>query len=62
MSGYGGTGNGVGTYSIEGVETDKPRIAVTASYTGRFPPGSAMGSGPLFIDLIPLETSECDQK
>jgi len=62
MSGYGGTGKGGGTYTIEGVETDKPRIAVTGSYIGRFAKGSAKGNGPLYIDLIPLETSECDQK
>lgn len=61
MAGYGGTGEGSGTYTIAGIETDNPKMTVTASYIGRFPPGSAMGSGPLQIDLAPLETSECDQ-
>ncbi len=60
MSGYGGTGEGSGTYTIAGIETDNPKMTVTATYIGRFPPGSAMGSGPLHIDLAPLETRECD--
>ncbi|MFO1464064.1 MAG: hypothetical protein U1F66_09810 [bacterium] len=62
MSGYGGTGAGSGSYTIQGIETENPKMTVIASYTGRFPPGSAMGSGPLQIDLVPLETSECDQQ
>ncbi|MDL1870902.1 hypothetical protein FBR05_01700 [Deltaproteobacteria bacterium PRO3] len=55
------TGAGGGTYNIEGVDTDKPRIAITASVVGHSPVGSRTGSGTVYIDLTPLETSECDQ-
>jgi hypothetical protein len=62
MVGYGGTGEGGGTYTIQGLGTEKPRIEINGSYTGRFPQGSAVGSGPRLIDLVPLEANECDQK
>ncbi len=57
--GYGITGNGSGTYTVEGLETDQPKITVTGSYIGRHPVGSAIGTGPLTIDLVPLEGEEC---
>lgn len=58
-SGMGVTGKGGGTYAIEGIDSDKPRIAVTGSVTGTIPLGSRTGSGTIYIDLIPLDTSEC---
>lgn len=60
VSGHGITGTGSGTYAVEGVETEQAKIAVTATYTGIHQIGSAMGSGPLTIDLAPLEGSECE--
>jgi hypothetical protein len=53
------TGNG--TYVVEGLETDKPRIVVTqAKSTLTGPPRSATGTGPAHIDLTPLDSNECD--
>jgi len=59
VSGHGVTGAGSGTYRVEGIETDQPRIAVTASYTGWVPQASASTSGTFNIDLSPLEGGEC---
>jgi len=63
VSGHGITGNGSGSYTVEGVETEQPKMTVTASYTGTYPGvGSAIGVGPLSMELLPLESSECDQQ
>lgn len=63
-SGYLVTAKGGGTYTIEGRETDSPKIVMkTESNVGHAPPGSA--SGPLgtgkFVDLVPLDTKECTE-
>lgn len=52
-----------GSYTIEGADTDKPRIVVQGSgYTdtphGRVPDARASTGS---IDLIPLDTNECDK-
>lgn len=52
------TAEGGGSYTIEGIDSDKPRIAVNASVAGHSPVGSKTGSGTIYIDLIPL-TDEC---
>jgi len=52
------TADGGGTYTIEGLETGKPRIAVNASVTGHSPVGSKTGVGTVYIDLTPIE-GEC---
>lgn len=47
--------DGSGTYKIEGADTDKPRIAITASSTGTTPKFSRSGGGTFYIDLVPIE-------
>ncbi|MFO1518641.1 MAG: hypothetical protein U1F57_03090 [bacterium] len=54
------TAEGGGSYQIEGIDTDKPRIATMGSATGHSPVGSRTGSGKIYIDLTPLsDSSEC---
>lgn len=60
VSGHGISGGGSGTYTVEGLESESPKIQVTATYTGIHQIGSAMGSGPLTIDLTPLEGDGCE--
>ena len=55
------TSAGGGTYTIEGAETDKPRIAMAASALGTSPVGSRTGRGTMYIDLVPLDTDECSK-
>ena len=50
---------GGGTYTIEGADTDTPRIVLTQSTVGHSPVGSRTGSGTIYINLVPLEGSEC---
>jgi hypothetical protein len=50
---------GSGSYKIEGADTDKPRIAMTLGSVGHTPVGSRSGGGTVYIDLVPLETGEC---
>lgn len=50
---------GSGTYTIQGADTDKPRILVEGSGSARAPEGGASNSGIGHIDLVPLETGEC---
>ena len=45
---------GGGTYTIEGANTDRPRIAMTANVVGHSPVSSVTGSGTVYIDLVPL--------
>lgn len=50
---------GSGTYTVEGIDTDRPRIALTGTFAGSYPgAGTAQGGGPRYIDLIPTETTE----
>lgn len=51
---------GSGSYIIEGWRTDKPRIAMTMGSVGHTPLGSRYGGGTVYIDLVPLETDECN--
>jgi len=51
---------GGGTYQIEGLDSDKPRIAVTGSAVGHAPMATREGSGKFYIDLTPLaDAGEC---
>ncbi|MFO1464299.1 MAG: hypothetical protein U1F66_11030 [bacterium] len=52
---------GGGSYQIEGADTEKPRILTSGSAVGHSPVGSREGGGKFYIDLEPLETSECGQ-
>lgn len=49
-----------GSYTIEGADTDKPRIVLLVGGIGTVPAGSVSGSGTTYIDLTPLETNECN--
>jgi hypothetical protein len=56
------TFEGSGSYTIEGADTDKPRILLQGSGSGTIPPGRVQGSGGTgHIDLVPLETDECNK-
>ena len=54
---------GGGTYTIEGADTDKPRIVLTGSSSGTGEAyghrASGTGSGTTYIDLTPLSSNEC---
>lgn len=62
MGGHMVHGEGDGTYAIEGLDSDKPRIAMSGTATGHSPVGSLTRSGQTYIDLIPLTTNECGGK
>lgn len=51
---------GGGTYTVEGLDTDKPHIVCKVSSTARIPTASSSGSGIGNIVLIPLDTDECN--
>ena len=51
---------GGGFYTIEGVDTDNPRIAMTLQSSGQTPIGSRSGGGTVYIKLVPLDTDECN--
>jgi hypothetical protein len=50
---------GGGTYTIEGADTENPKIAVTGSVVGRTQGFSRSTGGTFYIDLTPLKTNEC---
>jgi hypothetical protein len=50
---------GAGTYTIEGADTDKPRILAETKSTLSGMGRSSSGGGPAHIDLTPLDTDEC---
>ena len=50
---------GTGTYTVEGIDTETPRLVLKTSSTARAPGASSSGSGPATINLAPLETGEC---
>lgn len=62
MGGHMVHGEGGGNYVIEGLDGDKPRIAMTGTATGHSPVGSITRSGASYIDLIPLNANECGGK
>ena len=53
---------GSGTYKVENPDSDNPRLAITMSSIGHTPIGSRSGGGTFFIDLVRLETGECDMQ
>ena len=53
---------GEGTYTIEGADTDKPRIIAQTRSTLTAMGHQSSGGGPAHIDLTPLETNECDRQ
>jgi len=50
---------GEGTYTIEGADTNKPRILAQTKSTLSGMSHSSSGGGPAHIDLTPLDTDEC---
>jgi hypothetical protein len=55
---------GTGTYAIENIESDKPRIKLTGAVTGTLlipPYASSSASGTHFFDLTRLDTDECGE-
>lgn len=54
--------SGSGTYTIEGADTEKPHILMTMGSTGVTPVGTRSGGGTVRIDLVRLESGECDGK
>lgn len=61
-SGMSVVAEGGGTYTIEGANTDRPRIALVANTTGYTAVGARSGGGTVYIDLVPLGTCECREK
>lgn len=59
-AGLGVIATGGGTYTIEGADTDKPRIAMTMTVAGHTQLGTRTSSGTVYVDLVPLETADCD--
>ena len=53
------TGKGNGSYTVEGVDTDNPRIQLQVSSSASFPFGAASGGGDTTIHLTPLTTGDC---
>jgi hypothetical protein len=53
---------GSGTYTVEGADTDKPRILAQTKSTLTGMGHSSSGGGPAHIDLTPLDTDECSKK
>ena len=58
-SGSGVTASGSGTYRVEGVDTDSPRIIADTKSTASIPVKTTSGGGTATITLVPLETDEC---
>ena len=54
------TMTGTGTYTIEGADTDRPRILAQTQSTLSGMGRSSSGGGPAHIDLVPLDTDECN--
>jgi hypothetical protein len=55
---------GGGTYTIENLDSDKPRIKVVGDSTVTVPghPPIRGGSGTFYLDLVPTDTNECGGK
>lgn len=54
------TMSGTGNYTVEGADTDKPRIIAQTNTTLTIAGQSRSGSGPAHIDLTPLDDGSCD--
>lgn len=54
--------SGSGKYTVEGLDTEKPRIIAEPKSTLTGPPRSASGTGTAHIDLLPLDTDECGEQ
>jgi hypothetical protein len=54
------TMTGSGTYTIEGAGTDRPRIRAQTESTLSGMGRRSSGGGPAHIDLVPLDTDECN--
>jgi hypothetical protein len=55
------TASGSGNYTVEGAETDSPRLSLRGDSTGTIPVGSVTEGGAVVIELVPLDTGECQQ-
>lgn len=53
------TAEGGGTYTIEGFDTGKLRIAVSGAVVGHSPVGTKTGVGTVYIDLTPISGDQC---
>jgi hypothetical protein len=53
---------GSGTYTIEGIDTDTPKIVAQTKSTLSAMGRTSSGGGPAHIDLTPLDGNECDGK
>lgn len=54
------TATGTGSYSVSGIETDKPRILMHTDSTASIPQKTTSGGGDTTIDLTPRTTGECE--
>jgi hypothetical protein len=52
---------GSGTYTVEGLDTDKPQIVCKVDSTASVAMASSSGSGIAHIQLVPLDTDECKE-
>jgi len=59
-SGSGITSGGGGPYTIEGADTDTPRILWKSQSTASIPAVTTSGGGTATINLVPLDTDECN--
>jgi len=61
LAGYGHlvTAEGGEPYSVEGLDTDHPRIKVTGQATGHSPVGSITKGSTVIYELVPLDRDEC---
>ena len=51
---------GSGSYTVEGADSDTPRIVWQSKSTATIPVIQLSGSGPMTFNLVPLETDECN--
>lgn len=55
------TASGSGQYTVEGLDTDSPRLALSGDSTGTIPVGTVTEGGAVTLDLTPLDTEACTQ-
>lgn len=56
---YGAVYTGTGPYTVEGIDTDEPRIIAGVSSELKLPGGRATGSGVAHITLLPQDSNDC---